>query len=112
MQQIAIDERNAVIATRNSFFHEFGIMLPDQMIIGLLQPIWNAGGGGTEQWQRMVTFYNQNKASLIAAQKKGGNIPPGGISGGVYSPVSLQTLLPFALGGFILVLMMKNKKKK
>lgn len=108
LKQIAIDERNAVIATRNSFFSIYGIMLPDQMIIGLLQPIWNAGGSGTQQWQRMVTFYNQNKIALEEAKSRTQKLPGGIISSGVYSQ---SYLIPLILGGVVLVLIMKKKKK-
>ena len=111
LEQIAIDERNAVVATRNSFFSIYGIMLPDQMIIGLLQPIWNAGGGGTQQWQKMVTFYNQNKASLEEAKRKSQNLPPGGVSGGVYTAGMPSMLTGIIIGGVVLVLIMKKKKK-
>jgi len=108
LEQIAEDERNAVLATRNSFFSIYGIMLPDEMIIGLLQPIWNAGGSGTQQWQRMVTFYNQNRVSLEEAKSKSYNIPGGMIQSGVYSQ---SYLIPLLLGGVVLVFLMKKKKK-
>lgn len=72
-------------------------------------PGTNPGGGGVAGWQpcyqTLIAKINQEKST-------GGNAPIGQTPGGFGSTLDYSTLVPIAIGGVVLVALMKSKKKK
>lgn len=59
----------------------------------------------TQAYQNFLNVLNKEKQT-------GGNLPIGQTPGGFGSTLDLSTLVPLAIGGVVLVMLMKNKKRK
>ena len=64
-----------------------------------------ANCNNTQAYQNFLTVLNKEKQT-------GGNQPIGQTPGGLGSTMDLSTLVPLAIGGVVLVMLMKSKKKK
>jgi len=72
-EDISNDEQNSLSFHKNYFFRTYSIMLPDNVVAGILRPGWDAGENGTQLLARIDRYYNQNKNALLASLNSGGN---------------------------------------
>lgn len=110
--QIQEDERRSMLFHQAAFLRKYNIQLSPDIVVSVLRPGWDAGENGAQLWNRiMIRFYNENRIALENS-KIGGGFLTGSAPGGVFTPYgSLSAYLPFVVGGVILLILFKKRKK-